>query len=129
MTYVLDTHAIIWYLADDRRLGPAARRILQDGASRLIVSAIVLAELKHLAAKVRVPFSFGDILTALMADPRCQFYPLDVFTIRHVHETLDIHDALIVATGLFYREVFSEDVTILTADVKIRESRLLPVVW
>ena len=65
MTYVLDTHAIVWFLTNDRRLGLAARRVLEDGQSRLIVPAIVLAELRHLAAIARVPFSFDKILATL----------------------------------------------------------------
>jgi predicted nucleic acid-binding protein len=128
MIYVLDTHAIVWHLANDRRLGQAARRIL-DGTSRLIVPTIVIAELKHLAAGIRVPLSFDNIIAALMADPRCQIYPLDIFTVVHLPANLDIHDAIIVATGLFYREVFAEEVSILTADNRIRASGLLPVVW
>ena len=64
-----------------------------------------------------------------MADTRCQIYPLDIFTILHLPQGLDIHDVLIVATGLFYHDTFGEDVAILTADNKIRSSGLLPVVW
>ena len=62
MIYVLDTHAIVWHLANDRRLGTAARHALADETSRLLVPTIVLAELKHLAETTRVPMSFDQIL-------------------------------------------------------------------
>jgi len=48
-SYIVDTHALIWYLVDDPRLGEKAREILQSSGNRLIVPAIVLAEARHIA--------------------------------------------------------------------------------
>lgn len=39
MTFLLDTHALLWALTDPSRLGHEARRIITARASRLIVSA------------------------------------------------------------------------------------------
>ncbi len=44
MRYVLDTHALIWFLEGNFRLGENARKIISDPNSQLILPAIVLAE-------------------------------------------------------------------------------------
>ena len=44
MKYVLDTHALIWFLEGNPRLGKNAKTILSDPNSELVLPAIVLAE-------------------------------------------------------------------------------------
>ncbi|MCA9516486.1 MAG: type II toxin-antitoxin system VapC family toxin [Myxococcales bacterium] len=39
MSYLLDTHVVLWWLTDAPDLSPAAREILADPANRLLVSA------------------------------------------------------------------------------------------
>ena len=36
--YVVDTHAMIWFIAGDSRLGPNAKQILSNPNSELILS-------------------------------------------------------------------------------------------
>lgn len=55
--YVIDTHALVWYLTDDPRLGKKARQILETDGNQLILPAIVLAEVRHIAERKRVPIS------------------------------------------------------------------------
>ena len=43
--------------------------------------------------------------------------------------TLDIHDAIIVATALVFREVLGRETSVITRDAAIRNSRLVRVVW
>jgi predicted nucleic acid-binding protein len=102
---------------------------LDDESNLLVVPVIVLAEAKHIADRRRVPMSFSDILRAVLDSPRCTVFPLDVFTLAHLPEHFDIHDSLIVATALYCRELFNEDVAILTNDVAITQSAVVPVVW
>lgn len=42
--YVLDTHALIWYLEGNPRLGQAARDVIDDADSELVLPIIALAE-------------------------------------------------------------------------------------
>ena len=42
---------------------------------------------------------------------------------------LDIHDAIIVATAIVYRDVLDEDVALITKDSEITDSHLIPIVW
>jgi PIN domain nuclease of toxin-antitoxin system len=47
-TFVVDTHALAWFLADDERLSPSALRVLstaEESATQVLVPTLVLAEL------------------------------------------------------------------------------------
>lgn len=54
MTYLLDTHALLWALTDPSRLGPAAGPIVADRTSRIVVSAASAWEIatKHRIGKM-----------------------------------------------------------------------------
>ncbi len=56
----------------------------------------------------------------------CIVYPVDEAVIDNMPAGLDIHDALIVATGLIYKNS-DEAVFALTEDSKIKSSGVLPV--
>ena len=49
MTYLLDTHVLLWALTDPARLGRTAREVIENRSSRLIVSAVSAWEIatKH----------------------------------------------------------------------------------
>jgi PIN domain nuclease of toxin-antitoxin system len=51
---LLDTHIWIWYLAGDARLKPAQRRIMQDPAADLWLSAISIWETHLLIERKRL---------------------------------------------------------------------------
>ncbi|HEC34066.1 MAG TPA: twitching motility protein PilT, partial [Chloroflexi bacterium] len=42
--HVLDTHALIWYLEGNPRLGQDAKRVMDDPRSELVLPVIALAE-------------------------------------------------------------------------------------
>ena len=58
----------------------------------------------------------------------CITYPVDEDVIEEMPEGLNIHDALIVATGLVYKNILKEEVKILTEDQEIIKSEILPSV-
>lgn len=129
MRYVLDTHALVWFLAKDKRLSEQVRVVIQDPQTNLIVPAIVLAEAKYIADRKRVQVSFNDILSAVTASPNYTVAPLDVPTIGHLPDDLDIHDALVVATALHLQQLYNDEVIILTMDLRITESTLTKTLW
>jgi PIN domain nuclease of toxin-antitoxin system len=55
VTYLLDTHALLWWLFADRRLSPVARRVLADPGHRILVSSASAWEIatKHRIGKLR----------------------------------------------------------------------------
>nr|WP_194300275.1 type II toxin-antitoxin system VapC family toxin [Acetobacter lovaniensis] len=48
---MLDTHALLWWLSDSDKLGPAAREIVADPAHDILVSIVSLWEI---AIKIRI---------------------------------------------------------------------------
>ena len=125
-TYVVDTHALAWFISRDRRLGHRARAILRDPSVRIIVPTIVLAEIKYLAHRGRIAQTLDDVLRAVNSDPRCTIYPVDLGVVLAASVNLDIHDSLIVGTALVQREIVDG---ILTRDKVIVASGLVPTVW
>jgi PIN domain nuclease of toxin-antitoxin system len=70
MHYVLDTHALIWYLTANPRLSAAAKRALDEidaGKAIGVVSVMVLAEILLLEEKKRTTVIFSDLVEALQA--------------------------------------------------------------
>jgi PIN domain nuclease of toxin-antitoxin system len=60
--FVLDAHALIWYLEGNRRLGTAAKIIVDDPASDLILPVIALAEAAHIISKGRTLIVSANVL-------------------------------------------------------------------
>jgi PIN domain nuclease of toxin-antitoxin system len=127
MTYIVDTHILIWFLDKNKRLQPRHLEILSSNTGKIVVSTIVLAEIKHLITIKRIPVDFHQVIKDLGASENCILYPVDEEVVESMPEGLNIHDALIVATGLVYKNVLREDVSILTEDREIINSKLLPV--
>jgi hypothetical protein len=59
----------------------------------------------------------------------CTVYPLDEEVVLRLPTNLDIHDAIIVATGLLYRDLMGHDVAVLTGDELIRNANLIRTIW
>jgi len=125
-TYVVDTHALAWYLDNDPRLGSQAEAILDNADIRLIIPSIILAEIKYLAHKGRLTQTLDEVLRVINSDPRCIIYPIDLSVVNKAPLGLDIHDSLIIGTALVQREIVSG---ILTRDEAIASSSLVPTLW
>lgn len=57
--YVLDTHALIWYIEGNSSLGPSAKVIMDDTNSEMVLPMIALAEAIDIVQKKRT--SIPDI--------------------------------------------------------------------
>lgn len=77
MRYVIDTHALIWFLEGNPRLSSQAATILADSNSSLVLPAIALAEAVWIVerGKTSIP-SAQALLNAVNFDPRVTLYPL-----------------------------------------------------
>lgn len=56
--HVIDTHAPIWYITADSRLGPTAKKVLdagKNGGNLTFVSTISLVEIIYLQEKGKIP--------------------------------------------------------------------------
>lgn len=129
MVYVLDTHALIWFLEGSHSLSSRARHILKETDNLLILPTIVLAETKYLASRRKVKIAFSTVLELLETDQRLMVYPLDLNVLQIMPTSLEIHDAIICGTAMMYEEVFKEPVAVLTKDEEIRKSGFVKTVW
>lgn len=128
-TVVVDTHALVWYIDGDKRLSKAAEASLDDPTASLIIPTIVLAEVRHLFAKRRIPVSFGDVVDAIEADPRCVVYPFDFACVQALDERLDLHDGIIAATTVVFRDSVDPSTALVTRDSAMRAAGIVATVW
>ena len=129
MTCVLDTHALVWHLTDNVRLGRNAGALLCDPASRIVIPTIVMAELKYLYHRRRIRLSYDEVLTSIENDERCMLFPLTEPVLALLPVELEIHDAIICATAILLQEAGADVVRVLTCDRQIAGSGFVTAVW
>ena len=129
MVCIVDTHALVCYLSDDKRLGKRAADLLDRTDTRIVAPVIVLAELKRLHRRSRIPLSFSAVQTIIGADERCSVYPVTEEVVEQLPLNLDIHDAIICATALVCKRALGEDTVVLSKDQAITDSGLVSTVW
>ena len=129
MLYVADTHSLIWFLTDDKRLGKQAREIYEKadlGKVLIIIPSIVLAELVFICEKKDAVIEFKNILNKLNESSNYLHYNLDMKIILEIAEMAnlrDMHDRMIIATAKINKAV------LITKDKKINDSKLVGTVW
>ncbi len=66
MKVLLDTHAALWWVADDQRLGARAAALIEDPGNQVLLSAVVVWEIaiKRALGKLRAPAEVASLLLA-----------------------------------------------------------------
>jgi PIN domain nuclease of toxin-antitoxin system len=82
MRVLLDTHVLLWWLTDDMRLSPAARQIVVDNDSEVVVSA---ASAWEIATKQRLGKLHGVAPVAQWFDRLLAEDGFVHLPINHVH--------------------------------------------
>lgn len=129
---IADTHAVLWYLFSDPRLGAGASTFIDRtvlNGDEIGVSAISIAEIVYLVEKGRIVSTALAELEAATADPTAvlRHLPLDHTIAAKMAEVSrqavpDLPDRVIAATALFY------GVPVLSCDGKIEASGI-PTIW
>ncbi len=115
--FLVDTHALLWWLTDDPALSPAARDALSDPANDPLVSAASVWEIaiKRSLGKLTAP----DDLPERIADEGFGWLPIDSAHAWHVRALPAHHrdpfDRLLVAQAAIER------LPIITADARLRD--------
>lgn len=131
--YIIDTHALLWYLDNSNRLGKRAGEILNDRSARFWLPAIALAEALFILEKGRGQYSLSErrLLTSVRADSRIRTIALGQRILDltlHCKSIDEMHDRQIVATALFIQSR-GFDVAVLTKDADITQSGLVDCAW
>jgi PIN domain nuclease of toxin-antitoxin system len=132
MKYILDTHALIWFLEGSPRLGANAHAILSEPTSELVLPAIALAEAVWIISRGKTSISSVEtLLQSVKLDPRVVIHPLDQTVIEKTIQLSainEMHDRQIVATALVI-QVQGEQVALLTCDQNITAANPITIVW
>jgi len=72
---LLDTNILVWWLADDRKLGRQAREIIANPTNHVLVSAASAWEIAIKAALGRINIDLNDLEDAIV---RSGFQPLSI---------------------------------------------------
>jgi PIN domain nuclease of toxin-antitoxin system len=128
-TYVVDTHALAWFVSEDKRLSPKAEQILSQaeaGEVQVLIPTLVLAELTHIAQKKRVAVTIEELLEKIERGDGFTIVSFDfsIFqTMLQLPENWDIHDRIIAATASYYQAI------LITRDEMLRDSSEVKTVW
>ena len=127
-TYVLDNHAVFWYLTADRRLSANAKAIIERaerGDCKALVSAITLAELYYLNDKMGKPLDFQEELSlfGLRGFELVPFEPEDVASFDRLQAIPEMHDRIIAALAL------KHDAELVTKDREISACAEVRTTW
>jgi PIN domain nuclease of toxin-antitoxin system len=128
-TYLVDTHALAWFIAEDKRLSSLVESLLnqaQEGEIQILIPTLVLAELMHIAEKGKVKVTVEQILEQINQGDGFTVVAFD-FPVFQAMLTLpkewDIHDRVIAATASYYQT------TLITRDEMLRASSKIKTLW
>ncbi len=129
MKFAVDTHALVWHLAEDRRLSRRAGKLLgqcESGASTAHVSTIVLMEISMLEALGRIIGSYPELRDQLERRPGFVIEPLtaeDVDEARSLAKLHDPFDRMIAGTSIRL------GLPLLTRDATMTEDPRIDTIW
>jgi PIN domain nuclease of toxin-antitoxin system len=127
--YVVDTHALIWYLTGNRNLSATARNIFlaaESGETQLVISAIAVAEMYYAHQKTPLFKDFIQMYQRLRSSNAYQFadfLPDDVLDFDNDAAVPEMHDRIIA--GLARRL----GAPLITLDPLIVSANVVPTVW
>ncbi len=119
MKVLLDTHCLLWMIAEPHRLGPKARRLLDDAGTELHLSAASIFEIaiKSSLGKLTLPRPPREYLPPLL--DRLGTHELAI-TALHAHRVADLpwhhrdpFDRLLIAQS------YVERMPLVTADEQV----------
>jgi len=120
MKYLLDSHAVIWYLEDSQKLPQKSVRLVDNPDNSVFISAVSLWEIaiKMNLGKLDLKFSLDKLLNAVNASDFDILQIEDDYlkllsTLPNIHK--DPFDRLLIASAV------TEDLTIITADENIQK--------
>ena len=115
--FLLDTHALLWWLSDDPRLGAKSREMISDGRNQVFVSAATTWEMsiKTAIGKLKAP----EDMDAVVEDEGFDKLPISLYhgqlagSLPPLHQ--DPFDRMLIA------QAQAEGLILVTADENIRQ--------
>ena len=116
MRVLLDTHAFLWWVEDDRRLSTPARRVIADEATRVILSVVSAWEMtiKTGLKRLDAPDDIGAAIDRCVETVRLEVLPIELAHALDVRDLPNHHhdpfDRLLVA------QARTESLALISAD-------------
>ena len=129
MHYATDSHSLIWYLTEDKKLGKNALSIFtkaDNGEITIIVPTIVLAEIIYICEKKKVELEIKRVVDKIKSSLNYLSYNLDIETLEAVISLkgiFEMHDRILVATAKLL------NATLITKDEEIITSNVVRTIW
>src|SRR5690349_21806726 len=116
---LLDTHALLWAVADSPRLSPKARALIMEANVSKLVSIASLWEIavKLRLGKLELAVSFDELVAKLENNRLATFLPIAPEHVRRL-QSLELHhrdpfDRMLVAQAL------AENLALVSADASL----------
>lgn len=128
-TYIVDAHALYWYISHPERLSPAAQavfRLAEAGLARIVVPAIVVAEVYFLTVKrppALLPSQLLQHLDALYGFALSALGKPQLEVMDTLADVPELHDRLIAADALIH------NAPIITRDVSLHRAKSIRAIW
>ena len=124
MKLLLDTHAALWWLADDDRIGEDVIRHLTDDTNQVLISAVVVWEvaIKRSLGKLDAPEDLAPTLLGAGAQPLPMTLDHAAAVEKLPWRHRDPFDRMLVAQAL------TEDAAIVSRDEPLAEYGVT-IVW
>ena len=128
-SYVVDTHSLVWFIAEDDRLSRRVARLLAQAETadvQVLVPTIVLAEITYIAEKRRVKVAVAEVLARIESGDGFAIVPFDLAVLRSMLQLpikWEMHDRIIAATACHYKA------KVITKDRVLRGSSEVETVW
>jgi len=114
--YVIDAHALLWYMSNDKRLGEKARKIMNkidSGEEVGILPSIVILESLYVAEKYGFVEQFANLYKTIKISQNYFIPPLSTeiidVAIELPHE-IELHDRVIIATARYFNaQIITKD--------------------
>ena len=127
--YIADTHALLWYLTDDKRLSKAVNVIFEEterGEHLIIVPTIVLVESLDVIGKKRVEYDFDLVLKSIGDNENYIVWDLDLEVVQNmikIKNVSELHDRIIVAIAKIC------EAGLITKDGEITDAKKVKTKW
>ena len=127
--FLLDTHAFVWLVSDQKKLSESAKRLIGENAGNLFISSITAFEIALLVKRERLilPLAPSEFMDRAMVQHGIEEFFINRQILFHAVSLPDIHndpfDRIIISTAHLSK------MAIITKDRNIRSYLRITVVW
>ncbi len=128
-SYVIDTHALLWFLTGNKNISEKSRKILIQSQSedvQILISSIVLAEIVYILNKKKINLNIIELLNIISKSSSYRVVPFDLPVFKEMlglPNNLEMHDRIIAATSLYYKS------PLISKDRELHKLSDLKIIW